>query len=147
MATRHAACHLGSFAWKPRAIRLQSRSATASPANVEPGVPSGCAGFKADQVEITGRCPELWWDSARPLYGKYADAADRGRELIEAYPGQGHLYYNVACCESLGGRTADAIDHLRQAVDMWEGCRDMAKADADFDPIRDDPAFQKLIGR
>jgi tetratricopeptide (TPR) repeat protein len=93
--------------------------------------------------------PELWWDSARPLYdaGKYAEAADKGRELIEARPDQGYLYYNVACCESLAGRTADAVEHLRQAIDMWDGCRDMAKEDSDFDPIRDEPAFQELIGR
>ena len=62
-------------------------------------------------------------------------------------PDQGYLFYNVACCESLAGRTADAIEHLRQAIDMWEGCRDMANADSDFDPIRDETAFQELIGR
>ena len=86
--------------------------------------------------------PELW-DPARPLYeaGRYAEAADRGRELIEAHPGQGYLSYNVACCESLAGRTVDAIEHLRQAIDMWEGCRDMARQDSDFDPIRAEPAF------
>ena len=53
----------------------------------------------------------------------------------------------MACCESLAGRTADAIEQLRQAIDIWEGCRDMAKADSDFDPIRDQPAFQELIDR
>jgi tetratricopeptide (TPR) repeat protein len=92
--------------------------------------------------------PELW-DSVRPLYdaGRYAEAADGGRELIAARPDQGYLYYNVACCESLAGRTADAIEHLHQAIDMWEGCRDMANEDSDFDPIRDEAAFQELIGR
>ena len=93
--------------------------------------------------------PELWWDSARPLYdaGRYAEAADRGRELIEARPDQPYLHYNVACCESLAGRTAHAIEHLQRAIDMWEGCRDMANEDTDFDPIRDEPAFRNLIGR
>ena len=97
---------------------------------------------------ISRYAPELWWDSARPLYdaGKYAEAADKGLELIEARADQPYLYYNVACCESLAGRTADAIKHLRRAIDMWEGCRDMAAADSDFDPIRDEPAFQQLIG-
>ena len=59
--------------------------------------------------------PELWWDPVRPLYeaGEYAEAADKGLELIEARPDQPYLYYNVACCESLAGRTADAIEHLR----------------------------------
>src|SRR5881227_2854067 len=56
---------------------------------------------------IQRSAPELW-DSVRPLYeaGRYAEAADRGRELIVAYPHQGDLYYNVACCESLAGRAA-----------------------------------------
>jgi hypothetical protein len=91
--------------------------------------------------------PELW-DSVRPLYdaGRYAEAADKGRELIEAHPDQGHLYYNVACCESRAGRTADAVEHLRHAIGMWEGCRDMARDDPDFDPIRNEPAFEELVG-
>jgi hypothetical protein len=93
--------------------------------------------------------PELWWDHGQPLYeaGKYADAADKGLELIEARPDQPYLYYNVACCESLAGRTADAIEHLRTAVEMWEDCRGMARDDPDFDSIRDLPAFQEVFSR
>jgi Glutathione-dependent formaldehyde-activating enzyme len=52
-----------------------------------------------------------------------------------------------SAARALAGRKADAIEHLRQAIDMWEGCRDMAKQDSDFDPIRDEPAFQDLVGR
>ena len=91
--------------------------------------------------------PELWWDAGRPLYeaGKYAEAADKGLELITARPDQPYLYYNVACCESLAGRTADAIGHLRRAIEMWEGCRDMARTDSDFDSIRDEQDFRQLI--
>jgi hypothetical protein len=87
------------------------------------------------------------WDPVRPLYeaGRYAEAADRGRELIAAHPDQGYLYYNTACCESLAGRGGDAIEHLRALVAMWDGCREMAREDADFAPIRDDPAFIALI--
>jgi hypothetical protein len=85
----------------------------------------------------------------RPLYeaGRYAEAADRGRVLIDAHPNLAFLHYQVACSESLAGRTAEAVGHLRQAVDRWEGCRDMAKGDSDFDPIRDEPAYAELIGR
>ena len=98
-------------------------------------------------ASIERHAPELW-ESARPLYeaGKYAEAADEGRELIEAHPDQGYLYYNVACCESLAGRAADAVEHLRRAIDIWEGCREMAREDSDFDPIRDEPAFRDLVG-
>jgi hypothetical protein len=98
---------------------------------------------------ISRYAPELWWDSARPLFeaGKYAEAADAGRELIEARPDQPYFYYNTACCESLAGRTADAVEHLRMAIGMWDPFRDMAKGDSDFDLIRDEPAFQDLTGR
>jgi hypothetical protein len=92
--------------------------------------------------------PELW-EPARPLYeaGKYAEAADKGRELLEAHPGLAFLHYQVACCESLAGRKAEAIEHLRQAIDRWEGCGEMAQQDSDFDPIRGEPEFEELIGR
>jgi hypothetical protein len=92
--------------------------------------------------------PYALWDSVRPLYddGRYAEAADRGRELIDAHPDQGYLYYNVACCESRAGRAGDAVEHLARAIEMWEGCHEMAKQDSDFDPIRDEPAFEELVG-
>jgi tetratricopeptide (TPR) repeat protein len=97
---------------------------------------------------IERHAPEVWWQ-VQPLYeaGEYAEAADRGRELLEAYPENGYLLYNVACCESLAGRTADAVEHLRRAIDTSESVRALAENDSDFDPIRDDRAFQELIGR
>jgi tetratricopeptide (TPR) repeat protein len=79
--------------------------------------------------------------------GEYAEAADRGRELIEANPEYGMPLYNLACCESLAGRTADAIEHLRLAIDRMERLRSLAVDDSDFDPIRKEPAFEELMGR
>jgi hypothetical protein len=64
--------------------------------------------------------------------------------LLEAHPEYSNLFYNVACCESLAGRTADALEHLGRAIDMSEIFRALAKDDSDFDPIRDEPAFEKL---
>jgi tetratricopeptide (TPR) repeat protein len=101
---------------------------------------------------VPGRAyePVGWeiWAPLRPLYeaGEYAEAADRGRELIEAHPQYAEPLYNVACCESLAGRTTDAIEHLRQAIDRSEPLRSYAKEDSDFDPIRDEPAFKDLVG-
>jgi hypothetical protein len=88
------------------------------------------------------------WAPIGPLYqaGEYAEAANRGRELIKAHPEYPMLAYNVACCESLAGQTADAIEHLRLAVEHADGSRSLAAADPDFDPIRDEPAFKELVG-
>jgi hypothetical protein len=55
------------------------------------------------------------------------------------------LVYNLACCESLSGRTGEAIEHLRLAVEAAGRFRADARADTDFDPIRHEPAFQALI--
>jgi tetratricopeptide (TPR) repeat protein len=87
--------------------------------------------------------------SLTPLYeaGEYAEAADRGRQLVEAHPQYAGLLYNLACCESLAGRTVDAVDHLGRAIDRSEQFRSYAKDDSDFAPIRDEPGFEKLIGR
>jgi hypothetical protein len=94
--------------------------------------------------------PEGWevWAPLTQLYeaGKYAEAADRGRELIDAHPEYAGVAYNVACCESLAGRTADAIEHLRVAIERSERFRSLAAGDSDFDPIRNEPAFKELVG-
>jgi tetratricopeptide (TPR) repeat protein len=106
-------------------------------------------------VAIGGRPGEAYepsgfevWLPINALYeaGKYAEAADRGRELIEQNPQYAGLLYNVACCESLAGRTADAIEHLRRAIERSERFRSFAAGDSDFDPIREEPAFKELVG-
>jgi tetratricopeptide (TPR) repeat protein len=88
------------------------------------------------------------WGPLNRLYqaGEYAEAADRGLELAEAHPEYAGLLYNVACCESLAGRTEDAIEHLRLAIERSERGRSLAARDSDFDPIRDEPAFKDLVG-
>lgn len=93
--------------------------------------------------------PRGWelWTSLAPLYqsGQYAEVADRLRVLVEAHPQYAMLFFNLACCESLIGRTTDALEHLRRAIDMSEEFRGNAKLDSDLDPIRDQPAFRQLI--
>jgi hypothetical protein len=87
------------------------------------------------------------WAEVQPLHeaGRYGEAADRGRELLEAHP-HPRLFYNVACCESLAGRADHALAHLRRAIELAEQCRALAKGDSDFDRLRDLPEFQELVG-
>jgi uncharacterized Ntn-hydrolase superfamily protein len=56
------------------------------------------------------------------------------------------LLFNLACFESLAGRRDDAIEHLRAAIAADESAREMARADSDFEPLRDDPEFRALTG-
>ncbi len=89
------------------------------------------------------------WAPLWPLYerGEHAEVADRLRELVDAHPQYALLFFNLACCESMAGRTTDAVDHLRRAIEKSEEFRSLARDDSDFDPIREEPAFKELIGR
>jgi len=88
------------------------------------------------------------WAPIHPLYTakQYAEAADRGKEVLAEHPGYAAIAYNVACCESLAGRTEDAIEHLRLAAERSDHLRRLAADDSDFDPIREEQAFKDLIG-
>ena len=89
---------------------------------------------------------ELWaplW--ARYEAGEHAEVAERLREIVEASPQYGLLFYNLACCESLTGRKADALEHLGRAIELSEEFRGHARSDSDLDAIRDDPAFKQLV--
>lgn len=94
--------------------------------------------------------PRGWelWAPLAPLYeaGEYAEVADRLGALVAASPQYPMLFFNLACCESLSGRTSDALDHLGRAVEMSEEFRRSANDDSDLDPIRDEPTFKQLIG-
>jgi tetratricopeptide (TPR) repeat protein len=88
------------------------------------------------------------WAPIGVLYhaGDYAEAAARGRALVEQHPEYPMLLYNVACCESLAGRAGEAIDDLRRAASVSDRVIRYAQGDSDFDPIRDEPAFKELVG-
>jgi tetratricopeptide (TPR) repeat protein len=88
------------------------------------------------------------WAPVNPLFeaGDYAGAADRGREIAEANPQYAGLFYNLACAESLAGRPSDAIEHLGRAIELSERFRAFAQEDSDFDPIRDEAGFRRLVG-
>jgi hypothetical protein len=117
--------------------------------------------FPAPTVSVYGQRRHTWlvlphgveqdeaWTELAPLFeaGEYAEVADRGQALIAADPENVRLLYNVACAESLAGRTGDAIEHLRHAIGLEpEPLRGLAAGDSDFDPIRAEPAFRDLVG-
>ena len=89
---------------------------------------------------------ELWAPLA-PLYGagEYAEVADRLAALVVDSPQYPMLFFNLACCESQIGRSREALEHLRHAIEMSEEFRAAARTDSDLDPVRDEPAFQQLV--
>ena len=89
---------------------------------------------------------ELWAPAGRLFQeGRYGEAADLAREAADAHPEYAGLLYNLACVESLAGRKAEAIEHLGRSIEQAPRFRRHAAEDSDFDPIRDQPAFQAIV--
>jgi hypothetical protein len=111
----------------------------------EPGTTILAVGARPGQVYE----PDGWeiWAPFGRLYqeGRYAEAADQARDVAAAHPEYPALLYNLACCESLAGRKADAIGHLRLAMERSDSVRSYLVEDPDLDPLREEPEFQALL--
>jgi hypothetical protein len=66
--------------------------------------------------------------------------------VLEKFPGNALVLYNVACMESLLGRGEEALTTLRTAVEAHPDFKDNARQDDDFAPLREDPRFAELVG-
>ena len=101
---------------------------------------------------VPGKAYEpVGWELWMPLRQQYEAGeneavAERLRAIVDESPQYALLQYNLACLESLTGRTDDALVHLRRSIEMSEQFRDYAKGDSDLDAIRGEPAFEELVG-
>jgi tetratricopeptide (TPR) repeat protein len=128
----------GTLVFVPPSVRRTAFAEEAGTTVLAVGAPRGKP-YEAFGWEV--------WMPLNELYrvGDYEGAIERGREVIEANPQYAGPLYNLACCESLAGHTADAVEHLRQAVERSPRFREFAKGDSDFDSIREDPGFKALV--
>ena len=65
-------------------------------------------------------------------------------DLSNSFP-----YYNLACLRSLSGKEEnkeEAFKFLKKAIELDLIHKEEAKTDSDFDFIRDDPRFKKIVG-
>jgi tetratricopeptide (TPR) repeat protein len=72
-------------------------------------------------------------DHERGIAELQAGLAERGEDA--------RLLYDLACLESLAGRTEEALEHLRRAVELDPELRKLAADDSDLDAIRADSRF------
>jgi tetratricopeptide (TPR) repeat protein len=91
------------------------------------------------------------WERSAPAFGyfatkEYEKAHEVLAEVVAEYPDDAGALFNLACAESLLGRTEEAIAHLGESIAQDEVFRGLAQTDSDFDPVRDDPRFRELVG-
>jgi uncharacterized Ntn-hydrolase superfamily protein len=95
-----------------------------------------------EPIEELRRLLGLWtrWDAQRRAHGAHerGDHAAAAALLEAALAGgeDGELLYNLACYESLAGRGDAAAAHLRRALELEPGLRELALRDPDLDAIR-----------
>lgn len=129
----------GTLVFVPPGTRRTAFAEEAGTTVLAVGAPQGRA------YEVIGW--ELW-APALPYYsrGDYDGAIEVMAPIAAEHPQYPGLVYNLACLESLAGRPADAVEHLRAAIELAPRFKESAKHDSDFDAIREDPGFKELVG-
>ena len=77
--------------------------------------------------------------------GDFETALERIQQVLAREPDDVLSLFNAACFEARLGRTDDALNHLGRAIELNERAVDQARGDEDFDSIREDPRFKKLV--
>ena len=98
-------------------------------------------GAKAGEAHVP-----LGWEWAPGVSRHFQSGEpERAYELLAAadseHPDAPSVLYNLACAEALTGRTEEAVEHLRRAVELYEPFAEIARDDSDFDSIRDHPGY------
>lgn len=76
---------------------------------------------------------------------KLAEARQHLERALEIAPGSDHIHYALALAQALGGDLANAHENLRRAIEIEPRNRIMARQDADFAPLANQPPFDTLL--
>ena len=77
--------------------------------------------------------------------GRFDEAVAAQQEAIAIVPGEDQLIYGLARLYARAGDAAGAVAALEQAIEIDARWRGLAASQADFDNIRDNAEFQKLL--
>lgn len=92
----------------------------------------------------------LIWDALRSATafhepGRYHEGVALLSAALDRFGDDAMLLYDLACFESLDGRTTDALVHVRRAIELDPGVRAAIAVDSDFAALVDNADFRTLI--
>lgn len=106
----------------------------------------------AKALEIAAALRPLESKVAMPLAWCYkrthrlAQAIATLERVRDQHPEDPLIHYNLACYWSLAGNRDKALESLAQSLEIApEVVRGLIPNESDFDPMREDPEFQRLI--
>ena len=79
--------------------------------------------------------------------GQAERAMEVSRRSLELYPDDMSTLVNAACLHSRAGMKDEAIDILERVFSRGWGKLDWVKVDPDYDSLRAEPRFQRLLGK
>ena len=74
-----------------------------------------------------------------------AEARAHLEQALRLAPGADHIYYALALAQALGGDLASAYENMQRAIELEPRNRIMARQDADFAPLANQPPFDALL--
>ena len=77
--------------------------------------------------------------------GRKEEAIEWAERSVSLSPDSASTAYNYACVLARFGKKEEAIDQLEKAVQLGNRNKLYYETDADFDPLRDHPRFQRLM--
>ena len=79
--------------------------------------------------------------------GRYQDGLRADREMVQMEPDSPNAWYNLACSLSLTGQPDDAFAALEKAIALGYDDAEWMQDDDDFEPIKKDPRFARILAQ
>ncbi len=79
--------------------------------------------------------------------GRYQDGLRADREMVKMTPESPNAWYNLACSLALTKQPDDAFAALEKAIALGYDDAEWMQDDDDFEPIRQDPRFARLLAQ
>lgn len=84
---------------------------------------------------------------AYTVVGRVQDGLRADQRLVHLLPSDARARYNLACSYALTGRKEDALETLRDALELGFDDLDLLRNDEDLESLRSEPAFREIERR
>jgi tetratricopeptide (TPR) repeat protein len=102
---------------------------------------------RLQQATVNLRTAEDYYNYGVALLNQRNIGEARGHleKALQMSPGADHVHYALALAQALSGDLANAHENLRRAIEIEPRNRILARQDADFAPLANQPPFDTLI--